>query len=154
MLTLLGPSTTRRHCDGITRRDALRIGALGIGAFVCLVAAVGDAVAAPADVAPPTLSVSIQGATAPDQISDTLKIVLVLTAISVAPSLLLMATCFTRILIVLALIRQALGTATLPPNQVLVSLALMTTIYVMAPVGETVYAESIEPYGSMSRPKE
>ena len=57
-----------------------------------------------------------------------------------------MATCFTRILIVLSLLRQALGTATLPPNQVLVGLALMTTIYVMAPVGDAVYIDSIEPY--------
>ena len=94
----------------------------------------------------PTFSVSIDGATAPDKLSDTLKIVLVLTAISVAPSLLLMATCFTRILIVLALLRQAIGTATLPPNQVLVGLALMTTVYVMTPVAEVVYADSLQPY--------
>ncbi len=97
-------------------------------------------------VATPTFSVSIDGATAPDKLSDTLKIVLVLTAISVAPSILLMATCFTRILIVLSLLRQAIGTATLPPNQVLVGLALMTTIYVMTPVGEQVYADSLAPY--------
>ena len=96
--------------------------------------------------ASPTFSVSIDGATAPDKLSDTLKIVLVLTAISVAPSILLMATCFTRILIVLSLLRQAIGTATLPPNQVLVGLALMTTIYVMTPVGEQVYADSLAPY--------
>ncbi|MEM9175032.1 MAG: flagellar type III secretion system pore protein FliP [Myxococcota bacterium] len=96
--------------------------------------------------ASPTFSVSIDGATAPDKLSDTLKIVLVLTAISIAPSLLLMATCFTRILIVLALLRQAIGTATLPPNQVLVGLALMTTIYVMMPVAEVVYADSLQPY--------
>ena len=94
----------------------------------------------------PTISISIDGATAPDQLSDTLKIVLILTAISIAPSLLLMATCFTRILIVLALLRQAIGTATLPPNQVLVSLALMTTVYVMTPVGEVIYADSLAPY--------
>ncbi|HEB89916.1 MAG TPA: flagellar biosynthesis protein FliP [Deltaproteobacteria bacterium] len=94
----------------------------------------------------PLLSVSINGATAPDQLSDTLKIVLVLTAISVAPSILLMATCFTRILIVLALLRQAVGTATLPPNQVLVGLALLTTVYVMTPVGEAIYEDSVKPY--------
>ncbi len=96
--------------------------------------------------AAPTLSISINGATAPAQLSDTLKIVLILTAFSIAPSLLLMATCFTRILIVLALLRQAIGTATLPPNQVLVSLALMTTVYVMTPVGEVIYADSLAPY--------
>lgn len=129
------------------------IGALSLGALAAVVLlAAGDASAATSAgsggtvSAEPTFSLTINGATAPDQISDTLKIVLVLTAISVAPSILLMATCFTRILIVLALLRQALGTATLPPNQVLVGLALMTTIYVMAPVGEAVYADSITPY--------
>ncbi len=136
----------------LLRAVSASIGALALVGVCALLLATGDATAATATSAAstgsaqPTLSVTINGATAPDQISDTLKIVLVLTAISVAPSLLLMTTCFTRILIVLALLRQALGTATLPPNQVLVGLALMTTIYVMAPVGETVYAESITPY--------
>ncbi len=113
-------------------------------AFVALAAPeVGAQEAAEAS---PTFSISIDGAMAPDKLSDTLKIVLVLTAISIAPSLLLMATCFTRILIVLALLRQAIGTATLPPNQVLVGLALMTTVYVMTPVAEVVYADSLQPY--------
>ncbi len=130
---------------------SIRSLSLGLVAAALLLAAGDAAAATPAASAgtvsaEPTFSLTINGATAPDQISDTLKIVLVLTAISVAPSLLLMATCFTRILIVLALLRQALGTATLPPNQVLVGLALMTTIYVMAPVGEAVYADSITPY--------
>lgn len=136
----------------LLRALSASIGALSLAAVLAVLVTSDAALAAPANAAAstvsaePTFSLTINGATAPDQISDTLKIVLILTAISVAPSLLLMATCFTRILIVLALLRQALGTATLPPNQVLVGLALMTTIYVMAPVGETVYAESIEPY--------
>ncbi len=136
----------------ILRALSASIGALSLGGVAALLLAAGDASAATAAgsagtvSAEPTFSLTINGATAPDQISDTLKIVLVLTAISVAPSILLMATCFTRILIVLALLRQALGTATLPPNQVLVGLALMTTVYVMAPVGEAVYADSITPY--------
>ena len=136
----------------LLRAVSASIGALALTFACALLFSAMDAAAATATnpsvggSATPTLSVTINGATAPDQISDTLKIVLILTAISVAPSLLLMATCFTRILIVLALLRQALGTATLPPNQVLVGLALMTTIYVMAPVGEAVYAESITPY--------
>lgn len=144
------PRSQRR--TRLLRALSASIGALSLAAVFAVLVAAGSADAAPAKTAAstvsaePTFSLTINGATAPDQISDTLKIVLVLTAISVAPSLLLMATCFTRILIVLALLRQALGTATLPPNQVLVGLALMTTIYVMSPVGETVYAESIEPY--------
>ncbi len=128
------------------------IGALSLLLVVAALLGGGEALAAPAKgttgtvSAEPTFSITVGGATGPDQISDTLKIVLVLTAISIAPSILLMATCFTRILIVLALLRQALGTATLPPNQVLVGLALMTTVYVMAPVGEAVYGEAITPY--------
>jgi flagellar biosynthetic protein FliP len=114
-----------------------------LGSIPAFAQAVDDASASSG---PATLSLSIDGATAPDKLSDTMKIVLVLTAISIAPSILLMATCFTRVLIVLALLRQAIGTATLPPNQVLVGLALMTTLYVMTPVGEVVYADSIQPY--------
>ncbi|MFK7898698.1 MAG: flagellar type III secretion system pore protein FliP [Myxococcota bacterium] len=126
---------------------------LGVAPLVCLFFAVfmaaGDASAQQAiseSNAAPTFSITVDGATAPDKLSDTLKIVLVLTAISIAPSILLMATCFTRILIVLALLRQAIGTATLPPNQVLVGLALMTTVYVMTPVGEAVYEDALAPY--------
>lgn len=123
---------------------------LGIAPLACalLVGLAAPEASAQTDPASPgaTISVSIDGATAPEKLSDTLKIVLVLTAISIAPSVLLMATCFTRVLIVLALLRQAIGTATLPPNQVLVGLALMTTVYVMTPVGETIYAESLQPY--------
>jgi|JI10StandDraft_1071094.scaffolds.fasta_scaffold197647_3 flagellar biosynthetic protein FliP len=136
----------------LLRGVSASIGALSLAVVFALLVAGGEAAAATAKgttgtvSAEPTFSITINGATGPDQISDTLKIVLVLTAISVAPSILLMATCFTRILIVLALLRQALGTATLPPNQVLVGLALMTTVYVMAPVGEAVYADSITPY--------
>ncbi|MBK7947260.1 MAG: flagellar type III secretion system pore protein FliP [Deltaproteobacteria bacterium] len=143
--TSIAPATRRGRA--FLRALGSSIGALGPALLFALLASAGDALAADtAGAGTPTFSVTIDGATAPDQISDTLKIVLVLTAISVAPSLLLMTTCFTRILIVLALLRQALGTATLPPNQVLVGLALMTTIYVMTPVGEAVYADAVEPY--------
>jgi len=107
-----------------------------------LVLAAGTARAAE----PATLSVDVDGLAAPERISSTLKILGLLTAISVAPSLLLMATCFTRILIVMTLLRQALGIHQVPPNQVLAGLALFMTIFVMAPVGEQVYAEAVVPY--------
>jgi len=147
------PDHKSRHQDGRRPRLVGLVSAwIGTTSILLMMATLLIAPAAMAQQAgdlsspAPTLSISINGATAPDQLSDTLKIVLILTAISVAPSLLLMATCFTRILIVLALLRQAIGTATLPPNQVLVSLALMTTVYVMTPVGEVIYADSLEPY--------
>ncbi len=122
------------------------VGLFPVVAFAMVAFAAPEIGAQEAAEASPTFSVSVDGATAPDKLSDTLKIVLVLTALSIAPSLLLMATCFTRILIVLSLLRQAIGTATLPPNQVLVGLALMTTVYVMTPVAEVVYADSLQPY--------
>ncbi len=84
--------------------------------------------------------------TAPEGISSTLQIVILMTLLSVAPSLLLMVTCFTRIVIVLSLVRQAIGIHQLPPNQVIVGLALFTTFFVMAPVAEKIHTTALKPY--------
>lgn len=85
-------------------------------------------------------------ATDPERISTTLEVVFVLTLLSVAPSILLMGTCFTRVVIVLALLRQALGVQQLPPNQVLVGLALAITLFVMAPLGDKIKQDALDPY--------
>lgn len=84
--------------------------------------------------------------TSPEGLHSSLKTVLMLTVLSLAPAILLMTTCFVRIAIVLGLLRQALGTQQLPPTQVLTSLAIFMTILVMAPVWEQVYHGAIEPY--------
>lgn len=81
-------------------------------------------------------------------LSGALKILLVLTIISLAPSILIMVTSFTRILITLHFTRSALGTQTTPPNQILIGLALFLTIFIMAPVFTQVNSEAIEPYTS------
>ncbi len=94
----------------------------------------------------PTLQLSLDGATSPDGLSASLEALALLTVLAIAPSILLMATCFTRIVIVLALMRQALGVQHLPPNQVLIGLSLFTTFFVMAPVAEQVRVEAYEPY--------
>lgn len=78
-------------------------------------------------------------------LSATLSIVLLLTVLTIAPSILILCTSFTRIVIVLALLRQALGTQTLPPSQVIVGLALFMTLLVMAPTFERVHREAIVP---------
>ena len=78
-------------------------------------------------------------------LSSTLQILLVLTVISIAPSILIMVTSFTRIIIVLHFVRAALGTATTPPNQVLVGLALFLTFFIMSPVFTQINTEAIEP---------
>ena len=81
-----------------------------------------------------------------ESLSSTLQIVVLLTVLTVAPSILLMMTSFVRMLIVLVLLRQALGTQQLPPSQVLIGLALFMTILVMAPTWQRVRAEAINPY--------
>lgn len=78
-------------------------------------------------------------------LSSTLQILLVLTIISIAPSILLMVTSFTRIIIVLHFVRSALGTQTTPPNQVLVALALFLTFFIMTPTFSTVYNDAVKP---------
>jgi flagellar biosynthetic protein FliP len=78
--------------------------------------------------------------------SLSLQTLLLLTSLTLLPALLLMMTGFTRIIIVLSLLRQALGTPTAPPNQVLLGLALFLTFFVMAPVLDRVYDEAYVPY--------
>jgi flagellar biosynthetic protein FliP len=84
--------------------------------------------------------------TSPEGLSSTLQIMLLLTVISLAPSVLLMTTCFVRILVVFGLLRQALGTQQLPPSQVLTSISLFLTLMIMMPVWKQVYDGSILPY--------
>ncbi len=78
-------------------------------------------------------------------LSSTLQILLVLTVISLAPSILIMVTSFTRIIVVLHFTRAALGTQTTPPNQVLVSLALFLTMFIMNPVFTQINEEAVKP---------
>ena len=72
--------------------------------------------------------------------------IVMVTVLSVAPALLVMVTCFTRIIVVLGLLRQALGSAQLPPNQVIFGLALLMTAVVMAPTYQKVHNDAIKPY--------
>ena len=80
------------------------------------------------------------------ELSGTLRILLILTAIAVVPMLLITVTSFTRILIVLHFTRQALNTQSAPPNQVLIAIALFLTFFIMQPVFGQVYTEAILPY--------
>jgi flagellar biosynthetic protein FliP len=78
--------------------------------------------------------------------SSAMQIIILLTVLSLAPAILVMMTSFTRIIIVLSLLRQALGTQQLPPNQILMGLALFMTFIVMGPTFQRVNKEAIEPY--------
>lgn len=78
--------------------------------------------------------------------SSALQIIILLTVLSLAPAILIMMTSFTRIIIVLSLLRQALGTQQLPPNQVLIGLALFMTFVVMTPTWQQVNTQALRPY--------
>ena len=94
----------------------------------------------------PDVSQWIPKASDKQSLSNTLQIVVLLTLLTIAPSILLMTTCFVRMIIVLSLLRQALGTQQLPPPQVLVGLALFMTFLAMAPTWQAIRTDAIDPY--------
>lgn len=81
----------------------------------------------------------------PSSVSASVKLLLLLTVLSLAPSILILMTSFTRIIIVLSFVRTSLATQQMPPNQVLVGLALFLTFFIMAPIFSEVYDEALDP---------
>ncbi len=79
------------------------------------------------------------------QLDTSIRLLILLTILSLAPSILIMTTSFIRIVIVLSLLRQALGVPTVPPNQVIVSLALFLTFFIMKPVFDRINSEALQP---------
>ncbi|MFZ9519894.1 MAG: flagellar type III secretion system pore protein FliP [Silvanigrellaceae bacterium] len=94
----------------------------------------------------PLFSLSIGDSENSDDLVPALRIVAILTILSLAPAILLLTSAFTRILIVLGFVRQALGSPTMPPNQVLIGLSLFLTYFVMAPTTTRIYETAITPY--------
>jgi flagellar biosynthesis protein FliP len=97
-------------------------------------------------IAIPDLTKVIPTATTREGLSGSLQIFVIMTVLSLAPAILMMTTCFTRILIVLGLLRQALGTQQLPPSQILVGLSLFLTLLVMAPTYDAIYRDAVRPW--------
>ena len=100
----------------------------------------------------PMLNVS--NAKGGQQYSLTLQLLALMTTLTLLPSMLLMMTSFVRIIIVLSLLRQALGTGQTPPNMVLVGLALFLTLFIMSPVFDNIYQNALLPYMNGSMPFE
>jgi flagellar biosynthetic protein FliP len=94
----------------------------------------------------PKLSLEFNKAQAPDDVVVTLQLVAMLTVLSLAPSILIMMTCFTRIVVVLGFLRQAIGNQGTPPNQLLMGLALFLTFFVMAPTFQMMNSQALQPY--------
>lgn len=98
--------------------------------------------------APLRLSIDLTGAERPAQISVAVQIVIVMTLLTIAPSIVLLMTSFTRIVVVLGFVRTALGVPNAPANQIIVGLALFLTFFIMGPVIDRVQHDALEPYMS------
>jgi flagellar biosynthetic protein FliP len=94
----------------------------------------------------PRISVQVDEAQSPQDAAVTLEIIFLLTVLTLAPAILIMLTSFTRIVVVLAFLRMAIGTQQIPPTQLIVGLSLFLTLFVMGPTMETVYDDAILPY--------
>ncbi|UKL13475.1 flagellar type III secretion system pore protein FliP [Dissulfurimicrobium hydrothermale] len=94
----------------------------------------------------PTLKIGLEGGDSPAKVATALEIIALLTVLSIAPSILLMTTSFTRLIIVFGFLRQALGTQQMPPNQVLAGLALFLTFFIMQPVWSQANSTAVRPY--------
>ncbi len=93
----------------------------------------------------PNIDVNVGTAQTPQEISSTIQVVLMLSILSMAPSILLLMTCFTRIIIIFSFLRKALSLQTTPPNQVIIGLALFLTFFVMAPTFTEVNEKAYKP---------
>ncbi|MBL7716716.1 MAG: flagellar type III secretion system pore protein FliP [Bdellovibrionales bacterium] len=128
---------------------------LGIAAFVASVfwalPAHADAgnpsfVPGTSGLALPGLSLSFNNPQKPQEVVSVLRIMMMLTVLSLAPAILIMMTSFTRIVVVLSFLRQALGTQQMPPNQLIVGLSLFVSFFVMAPTWKQVSSGALEPF--------
>lgn len=94
----------------------------------------------------PKITVGIDKSDDPADLSVTLQILLLLTVLSLAPSIVITMTSFTRLIVVLSFLKHALGTQQMPPSQLLVGLALILTFFIMAPVFTQAYEQGVKPY--------
>lgn len=107
---------------------------------------IGDNLALGQTVPIPSFNLQVGQSSDPAQVASTLQIIALLTVLTLAPALVVMTTSFTRIIIVLSFLRNALGTQQSPPNQVLIGFALFLTFFIMAPLWSTVHEQALKPY--------
>lgn len=94
----------------------------------------------------PSLTIGLEDTENPQQVATALQILLLMTILSLAPAILIMMTSFTRLAVVFAMVRQALGTQQMPPNQIVIGLALLLTIFLMSPVYNRINEDALQPY--------
>lgn len=94
----------------------------------------------------PTVTLGIEEAGTPQQVSTALQVLFVITILSVTPAIILMTTCFTRIVIVLGFLRQAMGTQNMPPTQIILGLSLFLSFFIMSPTLNEINQTALQPY--------
>lgn len=94
----------------------------------------------------PAIDLNIRPSDTPGEVVDSVKLLVLLTLLSLAPAFLVMVTSFTRIIVVLSLLRAALGVQQAPPNQILIGLALFLTVFIMAPTYKQINEQAVQPY--------
>ncbi|MDX9731084.1 MAG: flagellar type III secretion system pore protein FliP [Bdellovibrionales bacterium] len=99
-----------------------------------------------AQVTLPTVNLGFKTTQNPNEVVNTVKIILLMTVLTLAPAILIMMTGFTRFIVVLSFMRQAMGTQQMPPNQILVGLALFLTLFIMRPAFEEVNQNALQPF--------
>lgn len=94
----------------------------------------------------PTVNLSLSAPNTPEQLVTSLNVLVVLTILVLAPSIVMVMTSFIRLVVVFSFLRQALGTQQMPPSQLMVALAMILTFFIMQPVGEKAYDNAVKPY--------
>ncbi len=124
-----------------------------ITALMLVAVIICSTVAYAAPVPLPSLNIGVGTASKPTEVATTIQIFLLLTVLSLAPSLLIMTTSFTRIVVVLSFLRTAMGTQSAPSNQIILALSLFLTFFIMTPVWQQINVEAYQPYksGSLSQ---
>lgn len=138
--------TVALRLDACPGRKGTHPGVLIIGLMALLFVALTAPAAEAAQVAFPRISIGVDQTTQPGEVAQSLQVLFLLTVLSLAPSILILTTSFTRIVIVLSFVRSALATQQMPPNQVLVGLSLFLTLFIMFPTWQAVNNTAIQPY--------
>ena len=120
---------------------------LGLSLLLFCLSGAAMAQANPQGLNLPGLSVNFGQGT---NLVDTMQVMVLFTVLTLAPAIIILCTSFTRIIVVLAFVRQAIGTQSMPPNQLLIGFALFLSIFVMMPTGKNIYDRAVDPLMSKS----
>jgi len=125
---------------------SVRIEPKHLRAALVILLAVGAVAALGQAVPVPKVNIGIDTAKNPQEVSSALQILALLTVLSIAPAILILTTAFTRVVIIFGFIRTAIGTPTIPPNQVVLGLSLFLSFFIMAPTYKKINDQALQPY--------